>query len=295
MNTGSGASTSLEYRDFVRSGTDGLVGWSLTGVQGMDVHPTPGLAGGIFARLRYLNIATTDGTGALTTLGYGVGARTAIALGPTASLRGAFLYEYGENTALADGATGDFTSDRVMGQFALTDTHWAGPFRFAPTVSLRYEETWRDAYVDSASTAVPASHLRLGRLSATQEVAFSQAVAGAPGGHLVTIHPYLVGGVDWDFVSDAGYAADEAALFDPGAVVFRGGGGLRVHWSDRAWLSLSGEYFGSGDTNGYRLNAELSLPLGPDRRGAVGSLRIRGSADQSGAASASARAVVPLN
>ncbi|MEJ0012256.1 MAG: autotransporter domain-containing protein [Bauldia sp.] len=268
-----GVETSLVYRQMTDTGADAMRGWTVTGTQSFDAPASGALSGGLFATLRY---SSADGDGAVTrTTAYGVGVRTAIALGGRLALRASAQYERGDNTATVDSATGTFASDRLKMTADLSGSAWIGAMRLTPHLGVSYEEMWRASYTDSAATLIPGAHSAAAKIIAENEIAYSLALRTFP--RLLTLHPYVRGGFEW--------------TLSPEEILYRAGGGFRLYWAAQAWLALSGVYFQSGSGNGYEAGAELNLPLFQD---SGGTLQVAANAGSSGA-SASARAILPLH
>lgn len=283
------AAATISYRQVADGGMDGMRGWTLAGTQSLDLPASDAFSSGLFAMLRYSDASTGDGTASTRTIAYGAGGRAALALGERMTLRAAALYERGDSTATVDGAMGSFSSDRFRASAELAGTAWAGPFRLAPHLGVSYEDIWRHAYVDSASNAVPQSQLQQATVVADGEIDYSAIVSAWP--RLITMHPFARGGVEWNFLRVGGTSTD----FDPGVVLYRAGGGMRVYWSADAWFALSASYLMGSLATGIEANAELNLPLFA-RPGNVarGTLQLAATANQSGLTSANARAILPL-
>ncbi len=207
-----GVETSLVYRQMADGGDDAMRGWSVTGTQAFDVPANGAFTGGLFATLRYSAADSADAAASTRTTAYGVGARAAVALGGRLSLRASAQYERGDNTATVDSATGNFASDRFKATADLTGAAWIGALRLAPHIGVSYEEIWRAAYTDSAATLVPGTHSTAAKIIAENEIAYSFALQPFP--RLVTVHPYVRGGLEW-------------TLLSPDEILYRAGGGFR--------------------------------------------------------------------
>ncbi len=279
----------VTYRQMQDTGGDGMRGWTVTGTQSLNFPSSGKLSGGLFGTFRYSTIGSPDGVNHTETTGYGVGAHSELAIGQNLSLRASAAYEHGTNTAAIDDAFGTFGSDRFEGVVDLGGSAWMGAFRFAPHVGVSYAERWRQAYTDSASTLIPKGHSRLATLSAGGEIAYSSMMPAWPS--VITFHPFLNGGVEWTFLRDNAELTED---FDTAAIVYRGGGGVRLYWGPNAWFAMSGTYFIGGSAEGYEASAELNLPLfyrGPNVD--PGTLRLTAAGGSAGA-SATARAILPL-
>lgn len=270
-----GVETSVTYRQMTDTGDDAMRGWTVTGTQSFDVPAGGALTGGLFATLRYAAADSADATSSTRTVAYGVGVRTAVALGGRLALRATAQYERGDNTATVDAATGTFASDRFKATADLSGSAWIGAMRLTPHLGVSYEEIWRAAYTDSAATFIPNAHATLARFIAENELSYSAVLKAFP--RLVTVHPYVRGGLEW--------------TLSPADILYRAGGGFRLYWAAEAWLALSGTYFQAGTSSGYEAGAELNLPLFQD---SGGTLRVAANAGSAGA-SATARAILPLH
>ena len=284
-----GTASSLAYREVDR---DGMRGRIVTGTRSLEYRPTANLTTGAFGRVRYAEGRANDLSDSQTSVGYSLGFHNSLDLTRDATLSGAILYGRSENVSKADGVKGEFSGDRLIADGRIDRSLWSGNWSFTPSLSAHYEEAGWDAFTDSLGARVTADRHISSHVSIGSEI--SRSFLSSNEGGLATIHPFVNGRIGIDPLREDGTDEAGSGLFNAEHVTAALAGGIQAFWGTESSLRLTGEYSASYDENDMRLSGEFSMPFGSDRAGPRNTLSLAGTADLTGTASASLRAVVPL-
>lgn len=219
---------------------------------------------------------------------YGGGASVFFALSDRLSLEAISLVEGSSNSVDIGGDTGDFGARRLALGARMSGTIPFGHWSIAPGVSVEFQDTQREGYVDSAGDAVPGSHSKFGRLTFGPELQRSIALFREEG--IATVHPFVrVQGV-WDFLKEDTLASPSLYGDD---VFARFAGGVRWFGAEGAALAFAAEYTLAGEADGLGLSGEFSVPVsfgdGPDSR-----LKLNATGDAQGNGYGGMQLSIPL-
>jgi hypothetical protein len=273
---------------FQKIDVDGVRGRVVTGTHAIEFQPTAKLTGGLFARSRFGEAWTEDELDHAISAGWGVGAASSFELNRNVTLSAAVLYGRSWNEAAAADSDVSYGGDRLVADARMDGRFWSGSWLFAPALAAHYEQAGRGEFVDSEIGLVAEERHRLGRLSATTEL--SRSFVKLDGPQIVTVHPFVRTGANVEVQpSENAGSASLSEVIGASALV---GGGVRVHFSDKASLMVSEEFEQDEEDGTFRFVAEVETPLGggPGRHSST--LNLSADADHAGSVSAALHAVV---